>query len=381
MGKNAKKAYLEAIRWRYHQAKRLEKTKILDEFCAVCHYHRKYALRKLAAAPLKTSKSKPGKPSRYNRPDIMKALKVIWLASGQMASKRLQVAIPLWLPQYEKTYGVIADDVRYLLLAMSAATMDRLLEGVRVTVGKRGLSGTKPGTLLKKQIPIQAGVWDVTQPGFMEADTVAHCGDSLAGDFAWSLTMTDICTGWTEYRVTWNKGSNGVLLRIKEIEKALPFQLQGFDCDNGSEFLNWHLLRYFQGQKQPVQFTRSRPYHSNDNAHVEQKNWSGVRQLLGYDRFDNPKLINLINDLYAKEFSLMNNYFCPTMKLASKKRIGSKIVKHYGKPQTPAQRLMEHPSTTPEIKAKLQATLETHNPFVLRATIERKLRLIFKFVR
>ena len=145
--------------------------------------------------------------------------------------------------------------------------------------------------------------------------------------------MTDICTGWTEYRVTWNKGSNGVLLRIKEIEKALPFQLQGFDCDNGSEFLNWHLLRYFQGQKQPVQFTRSRPYHSNDNAHVEQKNWSGVRQLLGYDRFDNPKLINLINDLYAKEFSLMNNYFSPTMKLASKTRIRSKIIKYYGKLQ------------------------------------------------
>ena len=321
MGKNAKKAYLEAIRWRYHQAKRLEKTKILDEFCAVCHYHRKYALRKLAAAPLKTSRSKPGKPSRYNRPDIMKVLKVIWLALGQMASKRLQVAIPLWLPQYEKTYGVIADDVRYLLLAMSAATMDRLLEGIRVTVGKRGLSGTKPGTLLKKQIPIQAGVWDVTQPGFMDADTVAHCGDSLAGDFAWSLTMTDICTGWTKYRVPWNKGSNGVLLRIKEIEKALPFQLQGFDCDNGSEFLNWYLLRYFQGQKQPVQFTRSRPCHSNDNAHVEQKNWSGVRQLLGYDRFDNPKLINLINYLYAKEFSLMNNYFCPIMKVDSKKRL------------------------------------------------------------
>ncbi len=170
-------------------------------------------------------------------------------------------------------------------------------------------------------------------------------------------------------------------MRIKEIENALPFQLQGFDCDNGSEFWNWHLLRYFQGQKQPVQFTCSRPYYSNDNAHVEQKNWAGVRQLLGYDRFDNPKLINLINDLYAKEFSLMNNHFCPNMKLASKKRIGSKIVKHYGKPQTPAQRLMEHPPTTLKIKAKLQATLESHNPFVLRATIERKLQLIFKFVR
>ena len=381
MGKNAKKAYLEAICLRYRKAKRVDKTKILDEFCAVCHYHRKYALRKLGAAAQTSSGAKPGKPSRYQRPEVMEPLKKIWLATDQMASKRLKVAMPLWLPQYEKTYGNVADDVRHLLLAMSASTIDRLLECVRATTGKRGLSGTKPGTLLKKQIPIQAGIWDVTQPGFMEADTVAHCGDSLAGDFAWSLTMTDICTGWTEYRAIWNKGADGVLSSIKDIEKALPFNLKGFDCDNGSEFLNWHLLRYFQGQKQPVQFTRSRPYHSNDNAHVEQKNWSGVRQLLGYERFDNPNIVKLINDLYAKEFSLMNNYFCPTMKLASKKRVGSKMVKHYGKPATPAQRVMEHPSTPPKIKVKLQAILKTHNPFVLRATIERKLRLIFKLVR
>lgn len=381
MGKNAKKAYLEAIRQRYHKAKRTEKTKILDEFCAVCHYHRKYALRKLGTVPSKSPGTKPGKPSRYHRPDVIKPLKTIWLATDQIASKRLKVAMSLWLPQYEKTYGEVADDVRHLLLVMSPATMDRLLASIRATTGKHGLSGTKPGTLLKKQIPIQAGIWDITQPGFMEADTVAHCGESLAGAFAWSLTMTDICTGWTEYRATWNKGADGVLAKIRGIEKALPFKLKGFDCDNGSEFLNWHLLRYFQGQKQPIQFTRSRPYHSNDNAHVEQKNWSGVRQLLGYERFDNPKIVKLINDLYAKEFSLMNNYFCPTMKLASKKRVGSKIVKQYGKPQTPAQRVMEHPSTPPEIKAKLQTTLDAHNPFVLRATIERKLRLIFKLVR
>lgn len=215
----------------------------------------------------------------------------------------------------------------------------------------------------------------------MEADTAAHCVDSFAGDFAWNLTITDICSCWTEYSVTWNKGSNEVLLRINKIEKALTFLLQGFDCDNCRELLNQHLLRYFQSQKQAVQFTCSRPYHSNDNAYVEQKNWPGIRQLLGYISFDNPKLINLINDLYTKEFNLMNNYFFPSMKLAYKNRMGSKIVKHYGKPQTPAQRLMVHPSTTLEIKAKLQATLESNNPFVLRTTVERKLRLIFKFAR
>ena len=176
------------------------------------------------------------------------------------------------------------------LNSISAATIDRLLKPIRAKIGGRGLSGIKPGKLLKKHIPIQSGVWDVSQPGFMEADTVAHCGDSLAGDFVWSLTMTDICTGWTECRATWNKGADGVMTQIKTIQQALPFPIRGFDCDNGSEFLNWNLLRYFQSYEQPIKFARSRPYHSNDNAHVEQKNWSCVRQLFGYDRIGDARL-------------------------------------------------------------------------------------------
>lgn len=155
---------------------------------------------------------------------------------------------------------------------VSAATIDRLLSPTRVKLGKRGLSGTKPGTLLKHHIPIQTGFWDPGKPGFIEADTVAHCGGSLAGDFVWGLTMTDLYSGWTECMATWNKGADGVMKQVQTIQKALPFPVLGFDCDNGSEFLNWHLVRFFQKRKQPVQFTRSRPYHNNDNAHVEQKN-------------------------------------------------------------------------------------------------------------
>ncbi len=347
MGKQERQAYLEAIRARYRRSKRAGKTVILNEFCEVCGYHRKYALR-LLGAPFRQRKkpaSKPGPASRYDTPELVEALRTIWLTSDQLCSKRLKAALPLWLPHYATSFRPLSEDTLRMLDSISAATIDRLLKPIRAQAGKKGLSGTKPGTLLKKHIPIQAGVWDVTQPGFIEADTVAHCGDSLAGDFVWSLTMTDICTGWTECRATWNKGADGVMTQIKAIQQALPFHIKGFDCDNGSEFLNWHLLRYFQTHEQPIKFTRSRPYHSNDNAHVEQKNWSCVRQLFGYDRMGEVRMVKLMNDLYANEFSLFTNFFCPTLKLASKAREGSKWVRKHSKPITPAQRLLEHPDT------------------------------------
>lgn len=380
MGKQERKAYLEAIRTRYRRASRIKKTAILDEFCAVCGYHRKYALR-LLNAPFRGARKATGKPgpaSRYDIPELVEALRAIWMASDQLCSKRLKAALPLWLPFYKPP---LSKEARSLLNTISAATIDRLLKPIRAKVGRKGISGTKPGTLLKKHIPIQAGTWDVSHPGFMEADTVAHCGNSLAGDFVWSLTMTDICSGWTECRATWNKGADGVMSQIKAIQKALPFPVKGFDCDNGSEFLNWHLLRHFQNQPQPIQFTRSRPYHSNDNAHVEQKNWSHVRQLFGYERFDNPKLVKLMNDLYANEFSLLGNFFQPTQKLASKAREGSKWVRKHSQPKTPAQRLIEHPDIADHTKDKLRDQLNALDPFQLQQQIQRKLRAIFNLLR
>jgi hypothetical protein len=381
MSKAEKQAYLRAIRGRYAKARRGEKSKILDEFCAVCGYHRKYALRLLGRPPSRRAPAKPGRPSQYACEAVLIPLRAIWLATDQMASKRLVSALPLWLPHYEATHGALEASVHERLLTISAASIDRLLAPVRAQAGRRGLSGTRPGTLLKNQIPLQTQSWDVSLPGFMEADTVAHCGSSLAGDFAWSLTMTDLYSGWTECRATWNKGSAGVLTQIQAIQATLPFKLRGFDCDNGSEFLNWHLLRYFQNHTQPIQFTRSRPYHSNDNAHVEQKNWSCVRQLFGYDRFDNPKAITLMNDIYANEFSQLTNSFCPTMKLTEKKRVGAKVVKKYTTPQTPAQRLLDHPAIEEVTKARLRHQQTALNPFELRDTIQRKLRQIFKLLR
>ena len=266
MGKRERRAYLEAIRARYRRVHKAGKTAILNEFCAVCGYHRKYALRLLGKHKRGNKAAhKPGPASRYDTPELVEALRTIWMSSDQLCSRRLKAALPLWLPHYEASFHALPVDTLVMLGSISAATIDRLLKPIRAKVARKGLSGTKPGTLLKKHLPIQLG--------FMEADTVAHCGDSLAGDFVWSLTMTDICTTWTECRATWNKGSDGVMKQIKAVQKALPFQVLGFDCDNGSEFFTWHLLRYFQSRKQPIKFTRSRPYHSNDNAHVEQKNW------------------------------------------------------------------------------------------------------------
>ena len=383
MGKQERRAYLEAIRARYRRANKACKSAILNEFCAVCGYHRKYALR-LLGSRYKRGKpvaGKPGPTSRYDTPELLEALRTIWMASDQLCGKRLKAALPLWLPHYGASFQPLSADTLAMLDTISAATIDRLLKPIRAKVGRKGLSGTKPGTLLKKHIPIQAGVWDITQPGFIEADTVAHCGDSLAGDFVWSLTMTDICTGWTECRATWNKGADGVMTQIKAIQKALPFPVKGFDCDNGSEFLNWHLLRYFQNHKQPIKFTRSRPYHSNDNAHVEQKNWSCVRQLFGYDRLGDSGAVKLMNDLYANEFSLFTNFFCPTLKLASKARVGSKWARKHGKPITPAQRLHDHPDTPKTTKDKLAAQIKTLNPFIIQKQMQLKLKAVFKLLR
>jgi hypothetical protein len=381
MGKSERQTYLKAIRSRYCRAGKKAKVTILDEFCAVCGYHRKYAIRLLNQRGKPRKKRRAGRKPLYASPELLMALKRIWFASDQMCSKKLKAAIPLWLPFYETVYKALTPETHDKLLTISAATIDRVLKPVRVAHGRKGLSGTKPGTLLKNQIPIRTHSWDISQPGFMEADTVAHCGNSLAGDFVWSLTMTDILTTWTENRATWSKGAQGVLAQIQDIEAKLPFALLGFDCDNGSEFLNYHLLRYFTDHPSVTSFTRSRPYKKNDNAHVEQKNWSHVRQLFGYDRFEDQSQVDLMNDLYAKEWSLYQNHFSPSMKLLEKKRINSKYYKKYDPPRTPYDRVLALDHITNEAKERLETVHQSLNPFILKRSIEKKLRVIFKHVK
>lgn len=377
----SRREYLEAIGKRYRKAARKEKSIILGEFCATCGYNRKYAIRLLRKKLLPAPIRKPGPVPIYPKGQLLLPLKRIWFATDQMCSKKLKAAIPLWLPFYEGEYETLQPDVRQKLLAMSAATIDRLLKPLRALY-KKGRCSTKPGTLLKNQIPIKTHNWDVTKPGYFEADTVAHCGNSMAGDFVFSLTFTDIFSGWTENRAVWGKGSQGVLRQIKNIEERIAFPVLGFDCDNGSEFLNHHLVKYFTDRpKAPVQFTRSRPYRKNDNAFVEQKNWTHVRQLLGYDRFDNPELVPVINELYMNEWGLFNNYFCPTLKLKEKQRINSKYTKKYEPPLTPYQRLLDSDDVSNDAKRILGSVYNSLNPFKLKRNIDDKLKAVFHIVR
>jgi len=271
-------------------------------------------------------------------------------------------------------------EVTNALLRISPPTIDRLLKPIRIHYTKRGRSTTKPGTLLRKKIPIKTNQCDESHPGFLEADTVAHCGESTSGMYVNTVDFVDIATGWTEQRAVWGKGEPAVLEQIKNIEKTLPFPLLGFDCDNGGEFLNYHLLRHFTERKQPVSFTRSRAYHKDDNAHIEQKNWTHIRQWLGYDRLDNPKVVSLLNNLYTKQWRLFHNFFCPSVKLLAKKRIGSKTIKHHDLPKTPYQRIMDSPHIQESVKFSLSKQLENLNPFMLRKIMDKKLKIIFSII-
>ncbi len=380
MSPQSKKEYLAAIVKRYKNASRSGKHLILDEFCAATGYHRKHAIRLLRGFKrfTKPQPKRRGPKPVYHSPELLKALKNIWLAANLPCSPRLKALLPLWLSSYAPTFGVLASQVLRDLERISVATIGRLLKPVRSQYKKRGRATTKPGTLLRKQIPLKTNQWDESRPGFLEADTVAHCGDSMAGMFAFTVNGVDIATGWTEQRAVWGKGESGVLEQVHHIEQSLPFPLLGFDCDNGGEFLNYHLFRHFTERKKPVQFTRSRAYHKDDNAHIEQKNWTHVRQWLGYDRLDNPKVVPLLNDLYTQEWRLFHNFFLPSVKLLAKERIASKTIRRYDPPKTPYQRVMESPLVTPAIKRELTAQLKTLNPFQLRAAIEMKLKKIFQ---
>lgn len=376
MSPKSKKEYLESILLRYRSSSKKQKSQILNEFCLACNYHKKHAIRLLNNHKRFTRPSprKRGRASKYNRPAVLGPLKQIWLAANLPCSSRLRALIPIWLPFYPEP---LSEEIKKALLAISAATIDRILRSVRIRYGKRGRSTTKPGTLLKKHIPIKTKQWDETRPGFIEADTVAHCGGSLSGEFAYTVDTVDIATGWTEQRAVLGKGEAGVLEQLKDIEASYPFPLLGFDSDNGGEFINYHAFRYFTQRDTPVAFTRSREYESNDNAHVEQKNWTHVRQYFGYDRLDDPRVVSLMNEFYRSESRLYLNFFLPSVKLVSKERIGSKTVKKHDLPKTPFQRVLESKHVLTQKKNILKEQFKTLNPFTLKKEMEKKLARVF----
>ena len=385
MSPQAKKEYFKAVWLRYKKAtSRAEKSKILDELCANCHLNRKYAIRRLASYKVlrrKKVKNKPGPKSKYQQPEFIAVLRQIWISANLPCSKRLKAIVPVWLPGYQELYGTLPFEILKRLSKISPATIDRVLRPTRHLYRGKGKSATKPGLLLKHHIPIKTNQWDERRPGFLETDTLMHCGTSLEGHYTVSTTTVDIATGWIEQRATYGKGQRDIAEKIKEIEASLPFPILGFDCDNGNELLNQALMRYFLNRKDPVQYTRSRPYHSNDNAHVEGKNWTHVRQWLGYRRFENPRIVTLLNDLYANEWRMFHNFFMPSVKLQAKERIGSKIIKKHDSPKTPFQRILDSKFIPPQTKQTLKEQFKTLNPFKLRKTIDEKIAKVHTLAR
>ena len=372
MSCESKQEYIQVQKRRYRRAGREH----IDEVCTVCDYDRKHAIKVLNGT-LKPSTGKRGRKSQYSAPELLKALKTLWLRSGLLCGKRLKQALPLWLTHYEKHRGVLSCECREKLLVISPASIDRLLRPCKAQHRRKRNTGTKPGTLLKNQIPIRTSNEDIDRPGYLEADTVAHCGGSMSGDFIWSITYTDIQSTWTSLRAAWNKGYEGVRYQTRDVESKLPFRILGFDCDNGSEFLNHHLRRYLCDRPRPIHFTRSRAYRKNDNAHVEQKNWTHVRELLGYDRLDQPAMLKELNLLY-RDWEDLNNFFKPSLKLKSKVRVKSRYVKTYDTPATAFERLKASGILNKEQQSRLQSRYEMLDPFVLEKRIQRRLRKIEK---
>ena len=375
MGQNSKWEYLKAIYTRYRKASKELRTVILNEFCHVCGYHRKYAIRLLnGPAPQKpTSARKTRRPTYPAK--VISALSVIWEAAGYPCSQRLKALLPLWLPWAQKRFSLSAQ-LQEQLLSISPSTIDRRLKAKRRLLKKRLYGRTKPGTLLKHHIPIKTDSWDVTTPGFTEIDLVSHSGNSETGEFVHSLNVTDIHTTWVESRAVMGKGQAGVLDAMKEIEQALPFKLLGIDSDNGSEFINYH-LKAFCDQKQ-IQFTRGRPYKKDDNAHIEQKNWTHVRKIFGYLRYDALPAQQAMNDLYQNELRTLQNLFLPSMKLIGKVRVGSKLTRRYDKPKTPLERVAACPQADPLKLAELQKLRDATDPFALAKTVDQKLERIYQ---
>ncbi len=377
---SSKNEYFAEIKERYLLGSRTEKTAILNEVCCICHCNRKYAIRRLNAPSRKhkhQAHAKRGRPQRYHTPVVTDVLLKIWQASNLVCAKRLKAMLPLWLPKYEDYFRITLDaDSKSLLEQISAPTIDRVLAPHRAKYGRIGLATTKPGSLLKKHIPIRTNQWDETRPGFLEVDTVAHCGTSMAGQFVFTVNAVDIATGWTEQRAVWGKGETGVLKAIQSIEEHLPFPLRGFDSDNGGEFINYHLQKYLTKRKRPVEYTRSREYEKNDNAHVEGKNWTHVRQYLGYRRFDLPEYVPLMNDLYTTEWNLLLNFFLPSVKLIEKHREGSKTIKHHDAPLTPLQRVLNAKNIPSLVKAQLGNLFDSLNPFSLQEAVKQKINFI-----
>ena len=372
MSARSRREYVQAIYPRYRLAARPEKRQILDEFCKVTRYHRKHAIRVLTSPAPGTARPR-ARATTYTAATIA-ALRTIWVAAGYPWSRRLQALLPLWLPWARRRLR-LRPAVEAQLLAISPRQMDRRLAPYRRPLTKRLYGRTKPGTLLKHHIPLKTDRWNVAGPGFTEIDLVAHCGSLGDGEFVHSLNLTDIHTTWVETAAVLGKSQVVVQAALAELRQALPFRLRGIDSDNGSEFINQHLWDYCQAQE--IQFTRGRPYQKDDNAHIEQKNWTHVRKLLGYVRYDSPAAQAAIHALYRHELRWFQNFFLPSVRLVSKERIGARVRRRYDAPRTPLDRVLACAEIRPEVAAQLRQQRAGLDPFALARAIEQRLEGIY----
>jgi len=376
VGHEARWEYYRVIYERYRKAERKGKRVMLDEFCLNTGYHRKYAIRLLHGPPPgQRGEARPrGRKPRYGQP-VVSLLAAIWEVAGYPWSVRLKALLPSWLPWIRQRYQLSAETEKQLL-GISARQIDRRLQAKKNQCKRRSYGRTKPGTLLKHHIPVKTDSWDVTTPGFAEIDLVSHSGNSGEGEFAYTLNLTDIHSGWTESRALLGKGEVGVQQALEEIQGGLPFRLLGLDSDNGSEFINWHLQRWCKQSQ--IQLTRGRPYQKNDNAHIEQKNWTHVRKLLGWERYDSRAAVEAINDLYRHELRRWLNLYLPSVKLVKKVRVGSQVRRLYDAAQTPFERVLASSSASPDQVAALQKLRSSLDPFQLAKVIERKIEGIYE---
>ncbi len=365
--------YLGRMRERYERAERRAKGRLLDEVCEVTRYHRKAAIRLLRRPEARPRRRRGGRPVRYG-PEVVAVLRAIWTAAGYPWSVRLKALLPLWLP-WARRHVPLTDAIEQRLRTLSPRQMDRCLQRDKRTLRRRQYGRTKPGTLLKHQIPLRTDRWAVTEPGFTEIDLVAHSGDRAEGEFLHSLNVTDIHTTWVETRAVLGKGQLRVQAALEEIRQALPFPLCGIDSDNGSEFINDHLRRYCRRHR--IQFTRGRPYKKDDNAHIEQKNWTHVRKLLGYVRYDSEAALTAINAVYA-DLRLLQNLFLPTVKLVTKERVGARVRRRYDRPQTPLERVRQSTGIDAARVAALVARQQMLDPFALAQRIDQALAGIYQ---
>jgi hypothetical protein len=374
-----KQELIKTTKPRYLKADKGDKSKILDEFCSNTGFNRKYAITILS------TKYEYDKIKIYGRKkrkiiygsDVMIPVIKIWELLEYPCGARLQPSLlPTAKAMIRHNELTINSKVEQQLKTISIKTLDRKLGKEReIRRLKRNRGTTRHGSLLKTSIPIRITEWDRSEIGFMEIDTVAHNGGDPNGEFIYSLDMVEISTGWSEQVAVMGKGKIGVVKATDKVKQGLPFKLKGLDSDSGSEFINWHMVGYCK--QNDLFFTRSRPDRKNDNAYVEQKNYTHIRHWLGYGRYDNLEQLNMINDLYRNELRLFNNFFRPVMKIKSKEKINNSVCrKKYDKAKTPYQRIMDSNQISEKEKHNLEKLYLSLNPVELKTKIDLKLNKI-----